>query len=76
MTNGESMFLSPDWRPVHTERNISNVVGPVEPLHFRYHLPEDIDSHLFSKYTSIYFKVSCDDFISDRLVLIHRYLSL
>ena len=52
-----------DWQPVHSERHLVKVVGGVaghsdsEPHHL-HHLPHDIDSHAFTKFTNIYFKVS------------------
>ncbi|PNF27702.1 hypothetical protein B7P43_G13754 [Cryptotermes secundus] len=49
-----------DWQPVHSERHLVKVVGGVagrsDSEH--YHLPHDIDSHAFTKFTNIYFKVS------------------
>lgn len=45
-----------DWRPVHDGGNIMATVGDVQPMEMGYRLPVDINSHPFSKYTSIYFK--------------------
>nr|KAG5714689.1 hypothetical protein BaRGS_000177 [Batillaria attramentaria] len=45
-----------DWRPVHDGGNIMAAVGDVQPMDMGYRLPVDINSHPFSKYTSVYFK--------------------
>lgn len=47
-----------DSQPVHNERQIVKVVGPVVEKKDMYELPPDIDQHVFSKFTNIYFKVS------------------
>lgn len=49
-----------DWQPVHSERHLVKVVGGVAgcPDSERHRLPHDIDSHAFTKFTNIYFKVS------------------
>ncbi|GAB6020238.1 Unconventional myosin-XV [Chamberlinius hualienensis] len=45
-----------DWQSPHSERNVIKVVGNIpeqpEPLY----LPNDIDQHVFTKFTNIYFK--------------------
>lgn len=45
-----------DWEPAHTERNLVKVVGNVSTVPRKYHLPQDIDYHAFTKFTNIYFK--------------------
>ncbi|KAL8573674.1 hypothetical protein ACOMHN_007227 [Nucella lapillus] len=45
-----------DWRPVHDGQNIITAVGDVQPMDMGYRLPVDINSHPFSKFTSVYFK--------------------
>ncbi|KAL0278610.1 UNVERIFIED_CONTAM: hypothetical protein PYX00_000382 [Menopon gallinae] len=45
-----------DWEPAHTERNLVKVVGNVSAVPRKYHLPQDIDYHAFTKFTNIYFK--------------------
>lgn len=47
-----------DSQPVHNERQIVKVVGPVLEKKERYDLPPDIDQHGFSKFSNIYFKVN------------------
>jgi hypothetical protein len=46
-----------DWRPVHDGNNIITAVGDVHSMDMGYRLPIDINSHAFSKFTSVYFKV-------------------
>lgn len=57
-----------DWQPVHSERHLVKVVGGVagrsDSEH--YHLPHDIDSHAFTKFTNIYFKVSLLRFVPNK----------
>jgi myosin-15 len=57
----------PDWQPVHSERHLVKVVGGVagRPDSERHHLPHDIDSHAFTKFTNIYFKVSLFRLVTD-----------
>ncbi|XP_076459661.1 unconventional myosin-XV-like isoform X2 [Babylonia areolata] len=45
-----------DWRLVHDGKNIITAVGDVQPMDMGYRLPVDINSHPFSKFTSVYFK--------------------
>ncbi|XP_069684996.1 unconventional myosin-XV isoform X5 [Periplaneta americana] len=47
-----------DWQPIHSERHLVKVVGGVAGRSDteRHHLPHDIDSHAFTKFTNIYFK--------------------
>ncbi|XP_065213017.1 unconventional myosin-XV isoform X2 [Planococcus citri] len=45
-----------DTQPVHNERQIVKVVGPVVEKKEMYELPVDVDQHVFSKFTNIYFK--------------------
>ncbi|XP_011310328.1 unconventional myosin-XV [Fopius arisanus] len=45
-----------DWQPLHSERNLLKVVGPVIVPSLNYKLPLDIDQYQFSKFTNIYFK--------------------
>jgi hypothetical protein len=48
-----------DWQPVHSERHLVKVVGGAAGhSDSEHHLPHDIDSHAFTKFTNIYFKVS------------------
>jgi myosin-15 len=56
-----------DWQPVHSERHLVKVVGGVAgcPDSERHRLPHDIDSHAFTKFTNIYFKVSLFRFVPD-----------
>jgi hypothetical protein len=61
-----NIYLSlSDWQPVHSERHLVKVVGGVagrsDSEH--HHLPHDIDSHAFTKFTNIYFKVSLVRFV-------------
>lgn len=49
--------MSSDSQPVHHERQIIKVVGPVIDKRENYELPSDIDQHVFSKFANIYFKV-------------------
>jgi len=62
----------PDWQPVHSERHLVKVVGGVaghsdsEHHHHHHHLPHDIDSHAFTKFTNIYFKVSLFSLIIEK----------
>lgn len=51
-------LFSSDSQPVHNERQIVKVVGPVLEKKERYELPPDIDQHGFSKFSNIYFKVN------------------
>jgi myosin-15 len=57
----------PDWQPIHSERHLVKVVGGVaghsDSEH--HHLPHDIDSHAFTKFTNIYFKVGLFTFITE-----------
>ena len=57
------MLVIPDWRPVHDGNNIITAVGEVHTMDMGYRLPIDINSHPFSKFTSVYFKV-CFEFSS------------
>lgn len=43
------------------ERGVTRAGAPVRPTATHYSLPHDIDYHAFSKFTSIYFKVSHKD---------------
>ncbi|RZF46223.1 hypothetical protein LSTR_LSTR010885 [Laodelphax striatellus] len=45
-----------EWQPVHNERQLVKVVGPVVEKPMQASLPSDIDQHAFSKFTNIYFK--------------------
>lgn len=45
-----------DWQPVHTERNVVKVVGAVPAPEVDRSLPIDLDHHVFTKFTNIYFK--------------------
>ncbi|XP_039291022.1 unconventional myosin-XV [Nilaparvata lugens] len=45
-----------EWQPVHNERQLVKVVGPVIEKQIQASLPSDIDQHAFSKFTNIYFK--------------------
>lgn len=47
-----------DWQPIHSERNVVKVVGAVPSSDRERELPDDLDHHAFTKFTSIYFKVS------------------
>ena len=63
-----------DWNPSHNDRHIISVVGDVIPMDMRYKLPNDINSYAFSKYTSVYFKVSL--WLSfDRILKLYDVLS-
>lgn len=46
-----------EWQPLHNERQLVKVVGPIVEIQEQYALPNDIDQHAFSKFTNIYFKV-------------------
>jgi myosin-15 len=46
-----------DWQPIHSERNVVKVVGAVPSSERERELPDDLDHHAFTKFTSIYFKV-------------------
>lgn len=52
------VFWFIDTQPVHNERQIVKVVGPVVEKKEMYELPVDVDQHVFSKFTNIYFKVN------------------
>ncbi|XP_046641646.1 unconventional myosin-XV-like isoform X4 [Daphnia pulicaria] len=45
-----------DWQPIHSERNVVKVVGAVPSSERERELPDDLDHHAFTKFTSIYFK--------------------
>lgn len=45
-----------DWQPIHSERNVVKVVGAVPSSDRERELPDDLDHHAFTKFTSIYFK--------------------
>jgi myosin-15 len=47
-----------DWQPIHSERNVVKVVGAVPSSERERELPDDLDHHAFTKFTSIYFKVN------------------
>lgn len=49
-----------DSQPVHNERQIVKVVGPVLEKKENYELPPDIDQYVVSKFSSVYFKVSIE----------------
>lgn len=51
------MFWIIEWQPLHNERQLVKVVGPIVEIQEQYALPNDIDQHAFSKFTNIYFKV-------------------
>jgi myosin-15 len=46
-----------DWQPIHSERNVVKVVGAVPSSERERELPDDLDHHAFTTFTSIYFKV-------------------
>lgn len=50
-------ILFSEWQPLHNERQLVKVVGPIVEIQEQYSLPNDIDQHAFSKFTNIYFKV-------------------
>ncbi|GFR79257.1 myosin-XV, partial [Elysia marginata] len=45
-----------DWDLYHSGPTVITAVGDVSPMDMGYKLPVDINSHVFSKYTSVYFK--------------------
>lgn len=55
----KSLLVS-DSQPVHNERQIVKVVGPVLEKKESYDLPPDIDQYAVSKFSSVYFKVSSE----------------
>lgn len=59
-----------DSQPVHNERQIVKVVGPVVEKKEMYELPSDVDQHVFSKFTNIYFKVR----VCSQYMYLPRYL--
>lgn len=52
------IFLFTEWQPLHNERQLVKVIGPIVEIQEQYTLPNDIDQHAFSKFTNIYFKVN------------------
>lgn len=54
------MPLSPAWQPVHHDRQIVPAVQSdnVVPCDLKFSLPPDINAHVFTKFVSVYFKVS------------------
>ncbi|GFO23509.1 myosin-xv [Plakobranchus ocellatus] len=45
-----------DWELYHSGPTVITALGDVVPMDMGYKLPVDINSHAFSKYTSVYFK--------------------
>ena len=64
-----------DTQPVHNERQIVKVVGPVLEKREAYELPPDIDQHGFSKFSNIYFKVGVAALFSLFLLSVEIILS-
>ena len=52
------MYLLVDWELFHSGPSVISALGDVVPMDMGYKLPVDINSHAFSKYTSVYFKVT------------------
>ncbi|KAK6169157.1 hypothetical protein SNE40_020262 [Patella caerulea] len=45
-----------DWQLVHNSKHVITAVGDVRPMDMGYKLPVDINSHVFNKFTGVYFK--------------------
>ena len=50
-------LLVADWQYINNAEHIIAVSSGINPIDMGYRLPIDINSHVFSKYTSVYFKV-------------------
>ncbi|ESO87136.1 hypothetical protein LOTGIDRAFT_229291 [Lottia gigantea] len=45
-----------DWHMIHHSQHVKTASGDVRPMDMGYKLPVDINSHVFNKFTSVYFK--------------------